>query len=56
MENPSMKNFSLQENTMIPCAINCTHKLTCVCGCMCACDRTRLREQYELYVEMQHIL
>ena len=27
-------------------AINCTHKLTCVCVYACACDRTRLREQY----------
>ena len=40
MENPSMKNLSLQENTMISC------KLTCVCACACACNWMRLREQY----------
>ena len=28
-------------------AINCTHKLTCVCACVCACDCTHLREQYD---------
>ena len=27
-------------------AINCTHKLTCVCACTCACDYTLLREPY----------
>ena len=46
MENFSMKNFSLQENTDFPRAINCTRKLTYVCACACACDCTRLGEQY----------
>ena len=27
-------------------AINCTHRLTCMCAYAWACDRTHLREQY----------
>ena len=27
-------------------AINCTHKVTCVCAHAITCDRTCLREQY----------
>ena len=29
-------------------AINCAHKLTCVCAYACACNRTHLREQHDI--------
>ena len=53
MKNLSMKNFSLLEiynndktkwkDYDSVCAINCTHKLTCMCACGCPCNCTHLR-------------
>ena len=35
-------------------AINCTHKLTCVCAYACMCDCTSLREQYANQSQIFH--
>ena len=47
MENPSMKNFSLQENTMISHVREVAHVNLCVCACACTCNGTHFREQYD---------